>query len=242
MPLSLSRLCNQHVSELVPITFTLLYSRSLLLLIATSAVVSAEFKWIDDKTNSGFNCAGKVADAVCCKDNFCEAAKSEADCSSGNKQFLCGWKNGKCSSFRDDFNNVCCQSEVKDACDKVAKGICPADWQVPDKCCSDLARKWEGTLVGVKPGFVCCNAPCAEMNKAGCPLPNACAPSQRSLGSPQVAPPSARIGFNPVFMSNQQPRQFGNVLPNTGFGGDYGLAMLNALGDGKSKNNQASYL
>ena len=169
-----------------------LTSCSLLLLFLT--FVRAEFKWIDDKSNPNYNCAGKVADAVCCKDNFCDAARNENDCKSGNKQFLCAWSNGKCTSFRDDKNNVCCQSEVKDACDKVVRGICPADWQVPENCCSPLGRKWNGTLVGVKPGFVCCNAPCTEMQKAGCPLPNSCAPTQRSLARALV-PPMSLMGF-----------------------------------------------
>ena len=221
-----------------------IYLSSLLLILSTSVNAGSDFKWIDDKKDSAFNCAGKVADAVCCKDNFCDVAKSESDCRSGNKQFLCSWTNGKCSSFRDVSNNVCCQSEVKDACDKVVRGICPADWQVPENCCSGLNRKWNGTLVGVKPGFVCCNAPCAEMQKAGCALPNSCAPSQRSLISgTATANPYSRVGFNPNYYGQQQAQNIalGNILSGTGFGGDYGTAVLGALGDGKSKGQQVIY-
>jgi hypothetical protein len=180
---------------------------SALLLLFASSALATDFKWIDDKSNPGFNCAGKVSDAVCCKDNFCNAAKSEADCKAGNKQFLCAWANGQCRSYRDASNNVCCQSEVKDACDKVVKGICPTDWQVPENCCSVTARKWNGTLIGVKPGFVCCNAPCTEMQKSGCPLPDKCAPSQRSLGMGRFNP-ITQLGFYNAQMQAQQVYTF----------------------------------
>jgi len=235
------KLSYYFVSVLVMKSHTI-YLSSLLLIFSGSAIAGSDFKWIDDKKDPAFNCAGKVADAVCCKDNFCDAAKTEADCRSGNKQFLCSWAGGKCSSFRDVSNNVCCQSEVKDACDKVVRGICPADWQVPENCCSTLGRKWNGTLVGVKPGFVCCNAPCTEMQKAGCALPNVCAPSQRSVGNP-INNLLGRMGFSSAYYGQQQAQNLalGNILSGTGFGGDYGAAVIGSLGDGKSKNQQVNY-
>jgi hypothetical protein len=54
----------------------------------------------------------------------------------------------------------------------------------------------------------------------------------------------ARIGFNPSFLAQQQAQQvaLGNVLSGTGFGGDYGTALLGSLGDGKSKNLQVNFL
>lgn len=209
---------------------------SLFLVLGTPSL-AADFQWIDDKSNPGFNCAGKVADAVCCKDTFCNTANNEADCKSGSKQFLCAWNGGRCTSFRDSGNNVCCQSEVKDACDKVARGICPAEWQVPEGCCSPMASKWNGTLVGVKPGLVCCNAPCSEMQKAGCALPAKCAPSQRSLFG--MTSPLNLMGFN-LALSQAQKVAVGNVFDGTGFKGNFGLAVASGLGDGKSKDQQVS--
>ena len=214
-------------------------SRSLrhgwLLLLLASSTLATDFKWIDDKANPGFNCAGKVTDALCCQDNFCNAG-SEAECKTGNKQFLCSWTGGRCRSFRDSSNNVCCQSEVKDSCKKILEGVCPEDWQVPEGCCSPLASKYQGVLTGVKPGYVCCNAPCAEMKKAGCPLPEKCnRPTPRGYGLNYMA----LMGFNNAQSIGHQIA-IGNVLQGTGFGQDYASTILTGLGDAKSKNQQVN--
>ena len=204
-----------------------------LLLLLASTTLAADFKWIDDKASPGFNCAGKVTDALCCQDTVCSAA-TEAECKSGNKQFLCSWTGGRCRSFRDTSNNVCCQSDVKDACKKILEGVCPEEWQVPENCCSALSSKYQGVLTGVKPGYVCCNAPCAEMKKAGCALPEKCSkPTPRGFGFN----PFSQLGFSTAQMVGQQ-MSIGNVLQGTGFGGDFGSTILAGLGDAKSKNQQ----
>merc|ERR1712079_536287 len=161
--------------------------------------------WSDDKSTNAFNCNGFVTDAICCQDDLCNG-HDENSCNSGDKKSIfCKWDKffSKCLAFRDAENNVCCQSKPVAGCSDLMKGVCPAHFQVPENCCSDDGKKWKDLFKGVRPGHVCCNAPCNEMESNHCPLPDHCNKIEgRSLGDGGVAVEASTrsVGINPKYL------------------------------------------
>lgn len=205
------------------------------------SVRQQDFLWISDPTSGHYNCDGTVTDAVCCNDNVCSSAQSSGQCTGpGKRSLLCKWlpSINKCVAFRDTANNVCCQKDGKPGCKEMAKGICPDDWQVPEGCCSDLGCKWNNTLLGIKPGHVCCNAPCRELENHRCHLKAKCAPQQRSL---YFQNPLYSVGFDKLAQNPylaQEHSQIGKIYHDTGFGGDYGLTILDEYGQNNHVQKQ----
>ena len=77
--------------------------------------------------------------------------------------------------------------------------------QVPENCCSDDGKKWKDLFKGVRPGHVCCNAPCNEMESNHCPLPDHCNKIEgRSLGDGGVAVEASTrsVGINPKYLDH----------------------------------------
>ena len=75
------------------------------------------------------NCVdGTVTDFVCCKDNHCQQRSSTA-C---RRDDTCLWDadQDRCTENRDALNNVCCKANVSPDCTAIAKGECPAHFQV----------------------------------------------------------------------------------------------------------------
>merc|ERR1712226_1274040 len=147
-----------------------------LAIILPAMVFGQDVLWSDDKSTNAFNCDGFVTDAICCQDDLCNG-QDENSCNSDPKTSLfCKWDRffSKCLAFRDVENNVCCQSKPVAGCSDLMKGVCPAHFQVPENCCSNDGKKWKDLFRGVRPGHVCCNAPCNEMKSNQCPLPDHC--------------------------------------------------------------------
>ena len=160
------------------------------------------------------NCpSGSVTDFVCCQDKSCESLDDESSC---HAEAACLWNGEKCKMNRDDRNNVCCSSPVNDVCDAVTKGKCPSSYQVPSGCCTKPGLRWEGILTVNKTGFVCCNAPCTDLEKMECEVPPSC--NERNFG-PGVGPSS--LGFRHGFIHNNF--HLGQQIPGLHFrGSGYG--------------------
>lgn len=156
--------------------------------------------WDDQKGTSSYNCDGHVTDAICCQDSLCDY-KDEKQCGSGKAKTFCEWKDGKCTAWRDAKNNVCCQSKPMAGCADLMKGRCPSGYQVPENCCSEEGKKWSKMFYGMKPGKVCCNAPCQELSNKQCPLPKYCKThvAARSYDSKIH---STEVGINPLYLDH----------------------------------------
>ena len=86
-------------------------------------------------------------------------------------------------------------------------------FQVTENCCSDDGKKWKNQFKGVRPGFVCCNAPCNEMKSNQCPLPDHCKKIEgRSLGE-QEQVSSQSVGINTKYLdhSYHTGQHYGNI-------------------------------
>ena len=86
-------------------------------------------------------------------------------------------------------------------------------FQVTENCCSDDGKKWKNQFKGVRPGFVCCNAPCNEMKSNQCPLPDHCKKIEgRSLGE-QEQVSSQSVGISKKFLdhSYHTGQHYGNI-------------------------------
>merc|ERR1712226_63868 len=177
-----------------------------LAIILPAMVFGQDVLWSDDKSTNAFNCDGFVTDAICCQDDLCNG-QDENSCNSDPKTSLfCKWDRffSKCLAFRDVENNVCCQSKPVAGCSDLMKGVCPAHFQVPENCCSNDGKKWKDLFRGVRPGHVCCNAPCNEMKSNQCPLPDHCKKIEgRSLGEDGEEQASSRsVGINPKYLDH----------------------------------------
>jgi len=179
-----------------------------------SMAFAQDAMWNDDKSSNAFNCDGFVTDAICCQDDLCNGQDENSCTSDGKKNLFCKWDKffQKCLAFRDRENNVCCQSKPVAGCSDLMKGVCPAHFQVTENCCSDDGKKWKDLFKGVRPGYVCCNAPCNEMKSNQCPLPDHCKKIEgRSLGEEQVS--SQSVGISKKFLdhSYHTGQHYGNI-------------------------------
>jgi len=162
---------------------------------------------VDDILWDNDNCKGHVTDAICCQDKFC-TGNTESECLTDLQNFdplkaaICKWDGQKCLYYRDQQNNVCCQSKSKPGCSELMDGTCPEHYQVDENCCTEDGKKWTNLFnVTTSPGKVCCNAPCNDANEiSGCARPDSC-PSEiqaRTLGSYGYGTvESSEVGINP---------------------------------------------
>lgn len=188
-----------------------------LAIILPAMVFGQDVLWSDDKSTNAFNCDGFVTDAICCQDDLCNG-QDENSCNSDPKTSLfCKWDRffSKCLAFRDVENNVCCQSKPVAGCSDLMKGVCPAHFQVPENCCSNDGKKWKDLFRGVRPGHVCCNAPCNEMKSNQCPLPDHCKKIEgRSLGEDGEEQASSQsVGINARYLDHSYStgKHYGNI-------------------------------
>jgi len=199
-------------------TFTRLLAAASILL----GGVSANFLWTEA------NCAadvGNVTDSLCCgAETFCRSLTTESDCVSdlNDAAIYCQWTNrdgGKCVPVADRRSNVCCRGQELNSCASIFAGLCPEEFQVKKDCCSgdDALTKFSFLKTANDDELVCCNAPCAAMEKANCPLTDKCAPTKRSwvMGHPYQA-----LGFYHDY-GYPIDHRFGTILHGTGFGRDY---------------------
>jgi len=185
--------------------------------------VSADFLWTEANCPAS---VGNVTDSICCgAETFCEPLTTESACVSGDAAIYCQWnatETVKCAPSVDRQSNVCCQGQETNTCSSLFAGLCPEEFQVKKECCQGDAvlTKYSFLKTANDDELVCCNAPCAAMERAGCPLTAKCAPSQRSysMGHPYQA-----LGFNHHYGGGggyPNNHQYGQILYGTGFGHD----------------------
>merc|ERR1712243_470331 len=180
-------------------------------------MASADFLWTEANCPAA---VGNVTDSICCGEAFCGSFLRESDCHSetDDAALYCVWKEGKCSAVTDRKSNVCCLGEGMSSCASILNGRCPESFQVKKECCRGAEfNKFAFLETANDDELVCCNAPCAAMEKANCPLTDQCAPSKKSWG---LHHPLLAHGFHPRGYGGFD-HKFGTILYGTGFGRDY---------------------
>jgi len=189
-------------------------------LMASPTAVSADFLW------TASNCpasVGNVTDTLCCgSETFCRKLVTEAACGSDTDDaaLYCEWEAGQCQPVADRESNVCCRDQEMNSCAKIFNGECPDQFEVEKGCCQgDAFTKFAFLKTSDPDNLVCCNAPCAAMEKANCTLTPQCAPSQRSYA---VHNPYLSLGFHGYGHGGGHfDHRFGTIFHGTGFGYDY---------------------